>query len=72
MLSIWTVYDHPGDYPGHYVARRFVTDANGSTATSEVMISTNLNEIRTTLESKGLVRLLRSAEDDPTIMEVWL
>ncbi len=22
-LSLWTVYDHPSDYPCHFVARRF-------------------------------------------------
>lgn len=30
VLSIWTVYDHPLDFPNEYVARRFTVGTSGS------------------------------------------
>jgi hypothetical protein len=68
ILSMWTVYDHPSDYPDKYVARCF----SGEQPTSSIIIAENLEVIRYILcLEMGLTRQ-RSPEDDPKIVEVWL
>jgi hypothetical protein len=68
-LHIWTVYDHPKDYPDSYVAREFV----GLTPTSNSLISHDLEMLRTVLlVDMQLTCLTRDLHDDPKIIEVWL
>jgi hypothetical protein len=71
-LSIWTVYDHPTDFPTEYVARR--SDVRGSRidVTDHIISSTNLAIVRIALEARGLTKLMRDPNDDPKIIEVWL
>ena len=69
MINIWTVYKHPIDYPGKYVARLF----RGETPTASVMIADDIETIRDImLRDFNLVCLLRSPKDDPNILETWL
>ena len=70
-LPIWTVYDHPRDYPNGYVARRWLT-LPVPRATNEVIIADKLDDIRDQLEAKGLVKLMRDPSDEPQIVETWL
>lgn len=67
-LTIWTIYDHPTDYPNHFVARRFEYDR----ATAEVMTSSNLDGLRAKMTARGLICLARHPADDAKIVEVWL
>lgn len=67
-LPIWVVYDHPKDYPGHYVARKWV----GETPTREMIAYKDIDELRMSLLAAGLTPLSRSPEDDPSIVETWL
>jgi hypothetical protein len=72
-LSIWTVYDHPTDYPDSYVARRFAISKDGPPApTREAIVSPTLMPLREVLVSKGLTPIARSPEDDPKIVESWI
>lgn len=72
LLRIWTVYDHPTDYPNNYVARLHVADADGSRPTETLMICPDLDLLRGQLLEMGLTCLTRSPEDDAVIVEVWL
>ena len=73
LLSVWTVYDHPSDYPGHYVAREFLVHPDGPVMTDNVITSLQLEWLRDQLEyDMGLACLTRSPEDDPKIVETWL
>src|SRR5262245_987013 len=72
-LVIWKVYKHPKDYPGEYVARKFVITEdfygpNGSIS------SRSLRDVRNVLRSlyRGLTQLKRPPDDEPHILEVWL
>jgi len=67
-LPIWVIYDHPRDYPDHFVARLHV----GETPTEELMLSNNIEALRIQLEREGLVRLGRHMDDDAKIVETWL
>jgi hypothetical protein len=72
LLSIWTIYDHPSDYPSLFVARRFVVDASGPQATTEHIGWHDLDELRAMMMGAGLTVLTRSPGDDPKIIESWL
>jgi hypothetical protein len=70
-LAMWTVYRYPRDYPGKFVARKFLVTAPDPTVTAEMFIADDLDEIRALLPP-GLVRIARSPSDDPVIVETWL
>jgi hypothetical protein len=71
-LQMWTVYDHPRDFPNSYVARCFDVDGSGPRATDNIMVSPSLDALRDMLAARGLTALCRSPEDDPKIVETWL
>ena len=71
-LAMWTVYDHPTDFPHCYVARRFEISAEGAKATNSAMVGTDLGKLRDALAEMGLTPLNRNPEDDPKIVETWL
>ena len=72
-LAIWTVYDHPTDYPDKFVARRFDVGHDGPKLSASVIIADDLDKLRRVLEFElRLVRITRSPEDDPKIVENWL
>jgi len=71
-LEMWTVYDHPLDHPEHFVARRWVIEAEGPRATGTLYKSAELERIRAAMRAFGLVKLDRDPADDPKIVEVWL
>jgi hypothetical protein len=73
MLPMWTVYEHPKDYPDAYVARLFEVDADGPRATGSVIIMKNLDDLRDVLAFQlHLTCLARNDVDDPVIVETWL
>jgi hypothetical protein len=67
-LDVWTVYDHPTDWPDYFVARRFEVDQ----PTGSLILNKALSELQQDLASRGLVRLERQPADDPVILETWL
>jgi hypothetical protein len=66
-LPIWTVYKHPLDYPGKFVARCWDLDQ----PTGVVIVGDTLEWVRQRLPS-GLHRMERNDADDPVIVEVWI
>lgn len=71
-LIMWTVYDHPADFPDCFVARRWRVTADGPQAMSQVITSGDLDLLRREMAGMGLTVLNRSPDDDPKIVEVWL
>jgi hypothetical protein len=71
-LPMWVVYDHPSDFPDQYIARQHIVGIEGNKVTDRTMGSDQLEKVRAALRNLGLVRIDRSPEDDPAIMEVWL
>lgn len=67
-LLIWAVYDHPKDYPDHWVARPH------SLYHGALQVSVSAHTLKGVREllPPGLVRLERSAGDEAKIVEVWL
>jgi hypothetical protein len=71
-LNIWTIYDHPTDYPYWYVTRLSIVKGGEPEITSIVLYSEDLEELRDVMRQQGLTCLARFDEDDPKIVEVWL
>ena len=71
VLSIWTVYDHPTDFPNEFVARRWEVH-DKPVPTDDIITSNDVNLIRASLASRGLTCLAPSKDDDPNIVETWL
>lgn len=71
-MTIWTIYDHPTDYPDDFVARRWEVTGEGTAPTDELLTCNRLDAIQTILRGFGFVRLPRAEHDDPKILETWL
>ena len=73
-LVMWTVYEHPKDCPGEYVARKFVITEDFYGPTYESISSRSLRDVRNVLRRlyRGLIQLKRLPDDGPDIVEVWL
>jgi hypothetical protein len=69
---MWTVYDHPKDFPNEFIARRFEVDGKGARATADILTSSSLDLLRSELVHRGLTVINRLPADDPKIVEVWL
>lgn len=71
LLCMWTIYDHPRDYPNEYVAREWVIDV-APRPTGKVITCKYINVLRLEFEERGLVRLPRDPSDDLLIVETWV
>jgi hypothetical protein len=70
-LPMWTIYDHPSDYPAGYVARQWLIQGGTVVSTDVLLYSSEVEPIRRQLSAVGLVRVPRSDGDDPVILETW-
>lgn len=74
-LLMWTIYDHPLDYPAGYIARLWEVRPEGPTPTGHTMQGAGdfgLHLIRRFMEQQGFACLTRNDEDDSAILETWL
>ncbi len=72
-FPIYTVYDHPSDYPDHFVVRKWLIKDGGITEAGDIVKkSKNYSAIRNHMLDRGLHRLMRNEGDDPCIMECWI
>jgi hypothetical protein len=69
-IEIWTVYDHPRDYPRNFVARKFINDK----PTNNIIQGLSLDEVRKKILdiNPNLTCFTRQPNDDPIILETWL
>jgi hypothetical protein len=74
VLAMWTIYDHPTDYPNHFVARKYII-AQGTRdpiGTKEVRLEAHLYVLREHFAGLGLMCVPRWEEDDTKIVETWM
>lgn len=69
---MWTIYDHPKDYPIGFIARMWMMVDGRQLWTDRTLTSPHLEEVRFRLRSKGLSPVARDPRDDPKIVETWL
>lgn len=70
-LHIWTIYDHPTDFPSGFIARLYTVTAEGGKPTSACYTGDTLDEVRAKIP-QGLYNMGRQPEDDSKIVESWL
>lgn len=74
-LDIWSVYDHPSDYPDSFVARKTTIHKAVITVARDVLKAPTLDAIRALVQHHSpivLTRFERSPDDDPVIVECWM
>jgi hypothetical protein len=71
QLLIWTIYDHPSDYPDWFVARPTIIRPKTSGPMPMHLMAKDLETLRAMLPD-GLTRLNRQPSDDACIIEVWV
>ena len=77
QITIWTIYDHPADYPHHFVVRSWrVAEADGCSCVVVLVpgvgyIANTLDEAREKIPP-GLSNVERMADDDGVVVESWL
>jgi len=73
ILSIWTIFNRPKDYPEGHIARRF--EAGGATVHAVPTSDTVTGELAAIREAMMLCALFcmqRDEGDHPNIVESWL
>lgn len=71
ILSMWTIYDRPKDYPTGFIARRFAVTELGPCPTLDAYAG-ELEAIREAFYQAGLIRMTRHDDDEAQIVETWL
>lgn len=71
----WVIYDHPADYPDHFVVRCWWVEAAAfGPVSNELWLRPTLDSAREVIRVNcpGGYRLDRMPMDDPVIVEVWI
>jgi hypothetical protein len=68
---MWTVYDHPTDYPDGFIARLYLAYPGFAVPTPSIVTGSTLAQVRERLPP-GLYCLPRDPNDDPKIIETWI
>ena len=71
-MPIITIYKNTTkDYPGKYVARLFDIKPGEILYTRYIMLSDNLEKIRSEIPP-NMIMMLPQKNDDPVVLETWL
>lgn len=73
-LPMATIYDHPSDYPDHFVVRIIEVGPTGpgNMRSVGVHLADTLEGARRMVPSQFDYRLPRDPSDDPVIVETWI
>ena len=71
-MVMWTIYDHPSDYPNSFVLREWLVLPDGQQPTGIVIRCDVIEPLRKQMLEAGLVCIPRSVDDDPKIVESWI
>lgn len=73
-IFFYVIYERPCDFPHSYVCRRHqqLPWGKGTVPRDLVGVAHDLETIRQTLPTTGLMRVDRHPHDDPVIVETWL
>lgn len=73
MFYIYTIYDHPLDYPTTYVIRRYgILPGQVGRDPDYHFEHPDLRICREKMMEMGLTCLNRHQDDDPVILETWI
>jgi hypothetical protein len=71
-FTVWTVYDHPRDFPHNFVARKHEVVKGATRPTANFFVGHDLAAIRAIFMTAGLACFKRDKTDDPCIIETWM
>lgn len=71
-LRVWTIYDHPSDFPEFFVLRPHDVLPDGIVEYGEGYACPDIEPLREHLRAMGLTCFPRAPGDDPIIVESWL
>jgi hypothetical protein len=74
-VEIYVIYDHPSDYPDHYVVRRHLVEEGGKMSVDpKLHMQSKVLEVlqHSLVFEMGLTRLDREPGDDPVIIESYI
>lgn len=66
----YAIYDHPRDYPDHFVVREWLIFP-GHTQPGDAWLAETIEEARTVLPS-GTTQISGPDPKDPILIEVWM
>lgn len=70
-LRMYTIFDHPADYPRHFAVRASTITLDGPVPDDRVQLADSLDDARR-LIPPGLTCIPRFPADLPVIVEVWV
>ena len=71
-ISLYVIYDHPSDYPDHYVVREWRVPPGGPVQVNQDCWLAGSLELAREFVPGGHCNIGRQEEDDPKIAEVWI
>lgn len=71
QLHMWTIFEHPLDYPEHFVVRRFTVTRRGPVPDPYCTVVNNLIEARLCVPPDCTL-FARDPRDHPSIVETWM
>lgn len=72
LLTGYTIYDHPLDYPNDFVVRGWDVNKGGEIVPHDFVTRHETLEQARRRIPEGLCRTSRFENDDPVIVEVWI
>lgn len=70
-LTLYVIYDHPKDFPNHFVVRRNHVNGTYRVVDSFCHVVDTIEQARECIP-QGLYRFDRDESDDPVIVETWM
>ena len=71
QLEFWTIYDHPSDYPEHFVVRCYYLRGAVALSSAEVKLAATLEEARRFIPREASC-VGRDPTDLPVVVETWI
>lgn len=74
VLTLYTIYDHPIDFPDHFVVRAYFIYSGNTEPVPDrfVKLYKDLESARERLRQMGLYRIPRDPSDKQAIVETWI
>jgi hypothetical protein len=71
IVELWTVYNLSADDSHGCEVRKVLIEDDGLRH-SDSQLFRHVSEARSVLARRGLIRVPRSSDDDPALLETWL
>lgn len=70
-IPMWVITENPTDFPGQFVARKWVLGRGYTAVTDAHHVADTLDAIRETIPA-GMSNIGRQPNDEPVIVECWI